>query len=226
MEEAANCRQSDRGSCLSLTPLLLRWQERGEPAVLERILREARPLIEASASQTLRRMSIRDANLSDDAVALVYDHLRRLPGRWNRDRDVQLFRPRGQSSPCGRGDDAVAFLRWLARARARDVARTVRRSRRMVLFSDMEQVSGDGLASSVSSSQHGRADDRRDALQRGLEQLDERSRQVFRWLAEGDTQAAIAQRLGIAEGTVSRIRSRGIAVIRVMLREPWRRRPR
>lgn len=226
MEEAADCRQRDRGSCLALTPLLLRWQEQGEPAVLEQILRMARPLIEASASLTLRRMSIRDANLRDDAVALVYDHLRRLPASGNRDRDVQVFRPRRQGTHCGRGDDAVAFLRWLAKARARDVARTVRRARRMVLFSDMEQVSGDGLDSTKRSSQHGRGDDRRDALHKGLEQLDDRSRQVFRWLAEGDTQAAIAQRLGIAEGTVSRIRSRGIAVMRVMLREPWRRRPR
>jgi hypothetical protein len=101
---------------------LLSWQCNGRIAAFERLVGVARDPVADIAARILRRSGVRDPAAVEDAVALVLDHLRRLPGVAFGERSVAPFEPvRAQSRP------GLAYLTRLAVDRARDVVRQRRR---------------------------------------------------------------------------------------------------
>jgi len=108
-------------------------------------------------------------------------------------------------------DVGWAFVRCIARSRARDVARARRRRDGLIA----------GYAALVARDRGEAIDDRDDTdaarLRSAIESLDERSRQVVGLLLDGKSQTVIAHLLGVSEGTVSRVRARAIATLRNVL---------
>lgn len=204
----------------TITTLLLAWQATSDEHRLELLLDRSRDLIEGVARRVLHRQRINDPAAVDDAAALVFDHLRRLPGRQAADRPVKPFRLtacRGASEP-GR-----AYMIWLAKERARDVARAIRsRARRSLSFAQLDD--SQTLDESLLSPSESDADMPRDAderlclLQQALDRLDAPLATVLRMLLAGKRQAAIAVALHVSEGTVSRMRGRAIHQVRALLR--------
>ncbi len=199
--------------------LLLAWQKQQRQDALEQLLREARPLVENVAHQTLQTVGLADGPSIDDTVALVFDHLWRLPqaavsataqgnGHLGQlQRAVMPFSPRpGDATPGQR------FLVWLTRRRAADIAR--RQRRRVGSFS---QHSSEQLqrADAVAASQQVARDesqllhdDRRGWLYDMLGHLSPADRLLMELILEGKTLAVIAHVLGCCEGTVCRRRQR------------------
>jgi RNA polymerase sigma factor (sigma-70 family) len=226
-------RQSGMDGTGTITEHLLQWQADGNAAEFEALVRAIMPLLERLASLTLRRHGIADASAIDDAVSLVLDHLRRLSGSADGERTVARFVPAsvqsGWKEPFDKGheDDkghaGAAYVSWLIRERARDVARSRRReSRRTIAFSQLDHLPdrivgeraaqppdvGDGICSQGEKSA---------ALHEAIAVLDPRLRTVIELLLDGNSQAAIAQALHVCEGTVSRMRGRAIMELRRLL---------
>jgi RNA polymerase sigma factor (sigma-70 family) len=211
----------DRGHH-DLTTLLLSWQSTSAECHLEELLRHSRELIEGSARQVLHRQRIDDPAAVDEAVSLVFDHLRRLVGRGQAGRAVAPFCP----TACrGAGEPGTAYLVWLAKERARDVARKTRsRSRFVTPFS---QFDGErhGFPEPPAAAQANDADaamgdvtERITLLEKALERLEPPLAAVLRMLMQGKSQTAIATTLGVCEGTVSRMRMRAIQRVRALIR--------
>lgn len=211
----------DRGHH-DLTALLLSWQSTSDESRLEELLDHSRDLIEGSARQALLRQHIKDPAAVDEAVALVFDHLRRLAGRGQAGRAVAPFCPTTTRGP---GEPGTAYVVWLAKERARDVARGIRsRSRLIKPFS---QRGSDRLAfreplmpAQPGDENQGMADarERHTRLEQALERLEPPLASVLRMLLQGQSQAAIAATLRVCEGTVSRMRVRAILRLRSLLR--------
>ena len=217
----------------TITEHLLQWQADGSAAAFEALVRAIMPLLERLASVTLRRHGIADASAIDDAVSLVLDHLRRLSGSVDGERTVARFVPAsvqsGWKGPFDKGheDDkghaGAAYVSWLIRERARDVARGRRReSRHATAFSQLDHLpdriideratlppyGGDGA---------GAPEGKVAALHEAIAMLDPRLRTVIELLLDGNSQASIAQALHVCEGTVSRMRGRAIMELRRLL---------
>lgn len=184
--------------------LLDRWQCRRDPDEFAALVTLVREPVARVVSWTLRRAGIRDPGACDEAVGLVLERLLSLghdatPGH----RVVFDGSRRGES-----GDAGWAFVRCVARSRARDVARARRRRDGLIA----------GYAALAGRDRGGAVDDRDDAdasrLRSATEALDERSRQVVGLLLDGKSQTVIAHVLGVSEGTVSRVRARAIAKLR------------
>jgi RNA polymerase sigma factor (sigma-70 family) len=186
---------------------LLSWQCNGRPAAFERLVGAARDPVADIAARILRRSGVRDPAAVEDAVALVLDHLRRLPGVAFGERSVAPFEPvRAQSRP------GLAYLTRLAVDRARDVVRQRRRcARRCINMPWIELVVDDTTAGDAPD------DDERTRLHRAIATLPPRERAVMGHLLEGRTQAAIAACMRVCEGTVSRLRSRAVDRLRTLL---------
>ena len=144
-------------------------------------------------------------------------HLRRLPGTDGRERGVTCFKVSAHAT-CG--DPGAAFIHWLCRERALDVARSRRRRNRTCqTFSDLDDTSMQRI--DVPPRDHGKppaalsTDDAE--LRRAVALLEPRQRAVIELVLEAKTLAVIAHVLGVSEGTVSRIRSRAIADLRRLL---------
>jgi len=204
-------RDLDR-SCLSVSLLLLRWQETGSHAVFERLVAIVRPQIERVAAQALRRLGVEDGNAVDDAVALALDHLRRLPGPGDTERCVARFAPKRRHQPA---DPGRGFVSRLAQDRAVDVVRT-RRRHRSVPFSQLEAVEGPGFEATIAGDTGG-GSPLIDQVRAAAGQLEPRQRTLVELLLEGKTQAVIAHVLGISEGNVSRLRVRTLTDLRTLL---------
>lgn len=204
--------------------LLLAWQSTGDERKLEELFGAIATLAEPVARHVLLAAGITDPGAIDDAMSKMFDHLRRLPGPREGERGVAVFRPKScdDSSPQHesdgrgprRGDAGVAFVRWLAKRRANDIARAVlRRARRTRLFSQLQPEDA-GIVRSIEARDSPASDPLGDDVRLAIESLDGRSRLVVELLLEGESQAAIARRMGVCEGTVSRIRAGAIENLR------------
>ncbi|MFM8702811.1 MAG: sigma-70 family RNA polymerase sigma factor [Planctomycetia bacterium] len=206
----------------SLASLLLDWQATAEPGCLDRLVTTIRPLVERLAEATLHRHGIRDAFAVDEAVSLVLDHLRRLPGSPTGERLVKPFAPRhSDSCMCSLIDAGRSYVVWLARERAADVARARRRQARSTLvFSQLDKPAAARMRQCTATAADSSAEPHLcDRLREAITQLPPRERTVIELLLEGKSQAVIAHALEVCEGTVSRIRARALATLRDLLAE-------
>jgi RNA polymerase sigma factor (sigma-70 family) len=206
------------GDQQNLDVLLQQWQQSGRHAVLERLIQVAEPVASCVIERVLRRRGIQDPHAIDDALALVFDHLRRLPGAGEGERSVAPFAP---AAPAG--DRGRAFLHRLAQDRALDVARARRRrARHICTFSQLDELAVSRLEDGCVEAPEGSAatgagDEPSRRLHTALARLPARDRQVIGLLLEGKNQAVIAHVIGVCEGTVSRIRRRAIDRLRALL---------
>jgi RNA polymerase sigma factor (sigma-70 family) len=198
-------RESRVDDCLG--GLLERWQASGDPAQLEAVVVAVRQVVELVAGRTLAECHVADRSAIDDVVSLVLDHLRRLPRGSAGERRVALFR--SDDATVGRG---LAYIRLLARNRARDVARARhRRDRHAQVFSMLDDTGWQAVSA-------GRpVNDLHERLLDAVAQLEPPLRQVVELLLEGKSQATIAHVLDICDGTVSRMRKRAVDRLRELL---------
>lgn len=189
--------------------LLERWQSTADEVWLERLLAVVTPTLQQVARRILGRHGIRDPDALDDAVSLVFDHVRRLPCATGQERRVSPFE-RHRSRNSATGDAGLAYVAWLARERAMDVVRRQRRRQRRCRLLD------DGTENHLrSSATPGDADGERSAhLRAAIARLPPRERRVCDLLLDGRSQAEIAGLLGLCAGTVSRIRQRMVNALR------------
>jgi len=213
---------ADRVSGSELAAWLSAWQASGDHASLEALVAAIRAGALRFITRVLGRCGIRDPDASDDAFALVLDHLRRLPGTDARERGVTPFKV---AAAAIRGDPGAAFIHWLCRERALDVARSRRRrSRRCRTFCDLDDSSSHDIDELPSDREDIpftlAADD--SGLRQAVCRLDPRQRAVIEFSLEGKTLAVIGHVLGVSEGTVSRIRTRAITELQRMMGGPAR----
>ena len=208
-----------RPRAADLESLLCEWQDTGSHVVLEDLIHAAEPIMSVVIGRVLGQRGIRDPAALDDAMALVFNHLRRLPGPADGEPAVAPFDPgRGTNADHGR-----AFLQRLAHDRAIDIARRCRRqSRREATFSALDDVAASRLPEPASVSAASLAADELDdqdeqLLARAMVGLDLREEQLVRLLIEGKSQAVIAHVLGVCEGTISRMRTRVIAKLQTAI---------
>jgi len=207
----------------TIADLLVSWQETGDEAHLERLLAAVRPILEQVAGSELHRQHVADPAAIEEAVSLVLDHLRRLPAAGATDRTVARFLPRRT----GDGADAgLAYVRWLAKERARDVIRASRRRARHTKPFSLLDATGHDRLRAVAAPSHTDADDptaagvdRVDRLRAALRHLEPRLATVLGMLLEGKSQTVIATTMQVSEGTVSRMRVRAIEQVRRALRQ-------
>jgi RNA polymerase sigma factor (sigma-70 family) len=225
MSRLGHLRHCSRGGGTSIRDLLQSWQAVGDVRDLESLLARALPLIEHTAAATLRRRHLADPAAIDDAVSRVLDHLRRLPGASAGERSVARFVP--QSADTGAeslGDRGEAYVVWLARERALDIVRSRRRvAHHISCFSELPAASRTlttdaGKANAIGLS-HAPPGAQWQRLHDAIPLLDARQRVVIELLLEGKTQAVIAHALDVCEGTVSRLRSKAIHALRLLLVE-------
>jgi RNA polymerase sigma factor (sigma-70 family) len=206
------------GDQQNLDMLLQQWQQSGRHEVLERLICVAEPLASYVIQRVLSRRGIRDPHAVDDALALVFDHIRRLPGAGEGERSVSPFAPAAQAGGRGR-----AFLHRLAQDRALDVARTRRRrERHIATFSQLDELAvarleDECVETATGSVPADAGDESSRRLRAAISRLPARDRQVIGLLLQGKNQAVIAHVLGVCEGTVSRIRRRAIDRLRTLL---------
>ena len=206
----------------SITPNLVEWQATGEEPCLEQVWRIASPIGHRMITASLHRLGIFDPSAIDDALSLVLDHLRRLPETSTSDSLVAQFTPRVETH-CTQGfaDPGLAFIIWLSRKRAADVARAWRRRKRhATVFSLLDQQTTKRVHASAATS----ADEASSAvlclrLHEAIPHLPPRERLVIEMLLEGKSQEVIAHVLDVCAGTVSRLRARAIAMLRDRLAE-------
>jgi RNA polymerase sigma factor (sigma-70 family) len=200
--------------------LVLAWQRTADPDCFRALVTKVVPLVERVAGCTLRRHGILDPTARDDVVSLVLDHLRRLPGAPQGERAVAPFVASSQRH-AEKGDPGEAYVLWLSRDRAHDVARSRRRhSRHAMLFSQLDRPSQHRVELSMAVRQTSASqplDDLCDRLRAAVEHLPQRERSVIELLLSGKSQTVIADMIHVCEGTVSRLRSRAIAALRDLL---------
>ncbi len=206
----------------TIEKLLLDWQSTADQSRLEPLVATIRPLAERMAAATLRRHGIRDSFAVDEVVSLVLDHLRRLPGSPIDERQVSRFTPR-RTARCGCSliDSGQAFVLWLTRERAADVARGRRRqARNTTVFSELDKPAMSRLQDYEATGEDVAAQtDLCVRLRDIIPRLPPRERTVIELLLEGKSQAVIAHMLEVCEGTVSRLRGRATAALRNLLAE-------
>jgi RNA polymerase sigma factor (sigma-70 family) len=216
-------------SCGRSSPIeshLLDWQTTGDSNCLTLLVEMILPLAGQTAKSKLRRLGIHDPSAVDETISLLLDHLRRLPNSATHERTVARFVPRRDTScACSLIDSGRAYIVWLTRERAADVARARRRrSRHTTVFSLLDTRMTSRLQESVASddaicdgmtSQADLCLRLHDAIVR----LPAPERLLIELLLEGKTQAAIAHVLDVCEGTVSRLRMRAIATLRDLMAE-------
>ena len=165
-----------------------------------------------TARRVLWRHGIRDPAAVDDALSLVLDHLRRLATHGQDEPPVAPFDPH-RATP-GRGDAGAAYIAWLARDRAIDIARRRRRQDRL------GRPLGDDTATRLVTqlvthpAPIAEEEDRPALVRAAIARLAPQDRLVCELLLAGRSQATIAGLLGVCAGTVSRIRCRAIAALR------------
>ena len=209
-----------RDSLPPVAALLVEWQRTANHTVFAALVAQVRSELGQAVAGMLRSWHIRDPDAVDDALSLVFDHLRRLAGASPLENRVTKFSLArcGWSGPPAT-DPGLIYLRHLARARAIDIARRHRRGRCIVLSElGADRRARCEPAAVEASCEHAKAllcDSLRDAA----DHLEPRQQAVIALLLEGKSQATIAHVLGVNEGTVSRMRSRAIDAIRRRLRD-------
>jgi len=135
---------------------------------------------------------------------------------------VARFAPHDDTrSDHGVADPGLAFMVWLSRERAADVARACRRrSRHAIVLSQLDKQTTRQLnASAATDDDDGSSTDLRLRLHEAIPRLPPRERLVIDLLLEGKSQVVIAHVLEACEGTVSRLRTRALAMLRDLLAE-------
>lgn len=189
-----------------VSTLLMRWQSTADESCFEALVGVVRPIVEQTARRTLRSARVADPSAVDDCLAIVLDHLRRLPGTGPGERTVAPFREAG-------GDSGVGFVQWLSKERARDVARARRRRTRLTMtFSQLDPSESARIEQKPVEPETSRAAIAR--MHQAIVALDTRTRDVLTRLLDGESQVAVARSMGVSEGTVSRIRTKAIEDIR------------
>lgn len=199
---------------------LLAWQETADEIWLEDLIRATRPLLESAARGVLRRLQISDWSAVDDTLALVFDHLRRLPATAPGERGVTPFTT-GRGTNPGSSDPGLAYLVWLVHERALDVARQRRRqaARRRIFATTCHASRVDQAGFDRSMIDDDAACDIAARLHAALAMLEPRLCLVIRLLLDGKSQAMVAHMLGVCEGTVSRLRTKAIADLKRLMTE-------
>ena len=205
-------------ACQSVAMLLLSWQETASEQALETLVGIVLPELLRVISETLRRRGVRDPAAADDAVSLVLDHLRRLPGGGSERRVAPFVPTRATPRSRRERDPGIGYLKQLARARASDVARA-RRRLRSVPFSALGPDADTPFEQTIAVPSTGAAaaPPAAELLAAAAPELEPRQRFVVEQLLEGKSQAVIAHMLGVNEGTVSRLRARAIDSLRRIL---------
>lgn len=205
---------------------LVAWQATGDEGCLERVWATVRPVAQRMIAATLLRLDVHDPSAIDDALSLVLDHLRRLPVASTDGRAVTPFVPRSDPRRDeGLADAGLAYILWLSRGRAADVARDRRRrSRDATVFSLLDRRMTSCLRGCADPATNTGDDTEAQGvlsirLHDGIRQLPARERLVIELLLEGKSQTVIAHVLDVCEGTVSRLRTRAIAMLRDLLAE-------
>lgn len=196
------------------------WQETADETWLEHVISETRSQLESVARGALRRMQISDWSAVDDALTLVFDHLRRLPVKAPSERGVTRFTV-GRGTNVDSGDAGLAYLVWLARERALDVARQRRRQaarRRLYATAHHRPLVDDG-GHDASADVDKAECDAAARLHAALAMLEPRLCLVIQLLLDGKSQAVIAHTLGVCDGTVSRMRTKAIAQLKRLMTE-------
>jgi RNA polymerase sigma factor (sigma-70 family) len=201
---------SDVAARQGVGSLLLRWQSRHDPDDFAALLALVREPLERFAAKTLRQSGIRDPGACDEVVAVVFERLVRL-GEQGGARPPLPF-VLGRCDAATTSDPGWAFICCLARSRARDVARALRRRERLVAGYAASAATRDAWV----ADRHGSDATDIERFHAAIAALDERSREVVELLLDGKSQAVIAHMLGVCEGTVSRIRAKAIARLRGM----------
>lgn len=217
-EQIMERRAFDLDRSPTIESLLLEWQSSGDQERLEDLVRMIMPLLERVAARTLRRFGIHDRSAVDDATALVLDHLRRLPGHAMTERGVMPFVTDRPRCHCDRRDAGAAYLHQLTHDRAIDVVRARRRRARHATliseFGDATHIHVYRWTDVEAADDMAAADADSASLHREIGRLEPRLRTVVAMLLAGKSQVAIAQSLGVCEGTVSRLRVRAIGQLR------------
>ena len=216
-------------SCGRSSPIeshLLDWQTTGDSNCLTLLVETILPLAGQTAKSKLRRLGIHDPSAVDETISLLLDHLWRLPNSASNERTVARFVPRRATSCyCSLIDSGRAYIVWLTRERAADVARARRRrSRHTTVFSLLDtrmtsRLQACAASADASSDEVQSQTDLCLRLHDAIPHLPTRERLVMELLLEGKTQAAIAHVLDVCEGTVSRLRMRAIATLRDLMAE-------
>lgn len=199
------------GRQATVAELLSEWQETGRHEVFESLVATVRPRLMRFVAATLIVQGIRDPAAADDALSLVLDHLRRLAGTGEDDRQVGRFQP--SRSKGARDDAGWGYLRQLARGRACDVARD--RRRQSPVLSQLEGHGRELVEQAIAGAGGGVT--LSDRLRAAARSLEPRQRLLVELLLEGKSQAVIAHVLEVSEGTVSRLRARTLESLRRIL---------
>ena len=197
-----------------VTAALIAWQETGEEQWLESLVATTTVELEHVAAVSLRKHGIHDRSAVDDALSLVFDHLRRLRGAAPGEHAVARF-DAARTFDAMRGDPGRAYLAWLVRERSLDVARQRRR-----LAKHCRPLSDPAVSRLRAIDSRGSGEDDHERWARfheAVERLEPRLRTVVQMLLAGKSQAVIAHVLDVCEGTVSRLRTRAIAELRRMM---------
>lgn len=203
----SNHKQTDQ----PIAVLLVAWQTTGARPALEQLLATTRSRLEQRIATVLHQHGVHDANAVDDAMSLVLDHVRRLPGAEGCERPVSPFEPaRADRRDRIDHDAGWGYLLRLASSRALDLARA-RRTKDGLVFSDLPLELPVSVPSRTSLPHPA---DRILAAAAGLEP---RQRAVIELLLDGESQATIAAALRVSEGTVSRLRARAVIRLRERL---------
>lgn len=220
-KQPTSCDESSR-----IEQQLLDWQTSGEQDRLESLVHTVLPLAEQMAEASLHRLGVHDPSAVDETISLVLDHLRRLPGPSTGERPVARFTLR-RDDRCNSSltDSGKAYIAWLVRERAADVARAHRRRRkRTTVFSLLDEQAAGHLQGCVASGDPACDEMPSQAdlcmrLHDAIPRLPARERLLIELLLEGRNQATIAHMLDVCEGTVSRLRNRAIATLRDLVAE-------
>lgn len=215
---SCGCAESHAGLAnLTVTQLVTRWQETGCHEAFEQLVSEVRPDVERLVERALRRRGVQDPAAADDAVALVLDHLRRLAGSGDSERQVAKFMPARARKQSG-GDLGHSYILRLAQDRAIDIVRSLRR-RKSQPFSLFAAADGRSPEQDIEHDAAKHAVPLIDRLRDALAKLEPRQRMLVDLLVAGKSQALIAHVLGLSAGTVSRLRARTVAALRQLLAE-------
>lgn len=211
-------RHRDADESDSVGGRLLQWQSTGDADGLESLVRLIRQELETVVRRTLQRHGVTDRSAIDDGISLVLDHLRRLPGSSDGDRKAPThFKPGQVRAARIHKDTGMAYVCWLARNRALDVVRMRRRDvRRAIPFSQLFRPPDTAIPNQDDGGSPPGPHDAA-SLRNVIPQLEPRLRRVIELLLDGHSQASIARRLHVCEGTVSRIRARAIERLRRLL---------
>lgn len=211
---------SSRIASPEIAKALQAWQETADESWLEYVILETRPRLEDVARDVLRHLRIGDWSAVDDTISLVFDHLRRLPLTTTGERAVARF-DTNRSTGDRAGDPGLAYLVWLTRERALDVARKRRRlathcrlfaTSRQAFLVDRADFDGPTDADDTACDATAR-------LQAALATLEPRLGTVVELLLDGKSQATIAHVLGVCEGTVSRLRTKAIVELKRLMQQ-------